>query len=286
MNFRSDRIPELDLLAFADGLLEDDPDRKAAVEIFLRSNPSAREFVHEVRQQNTLIRKICVDQNAGPAPESLRATVWKKRQPWLGANLAKAASLAVALAAAGLLGYLYDEIQPRRPSLSTSFLDTVTLSQNAVSTHPLPLANGTTQAGPHEKKLWLAFPAPDLSSEGYQLVSRKDSTNSQQNVVRLIYRNANAKTVNIFMQPSQNMARSRVEVRKSGNTTKHFMSFGPMTIALTTDAEDLDADRIAHTVENSVQGLRFTKPESTIAASVDGTSNSTPLNLMAPTLEN
>ncbi|MET3602120.1 anti-sigma factor family protein [Martelella mangrovi] len=283
MNSRSDRIQELDLLAYADGLLEDDPERKAAVETFLDSNPSAREFVEEVRRQNDLLRQVCLNHKVEPVPAHLRAAVWN-RQARTGANLARAASLAAALAGAGLLGYFYDELRPHRASLPASFMDTVTLSENFISRHPVSTVTG--QAGPLENRLWLAFPAPDLSSEGYRLVSRVEPTTSQDGVVRLTYQGANGKTLKIFLQPSQDMVRSRTEVQKSGDTIAHFMSVGPMTVALTTDAEDLDAGRIANTVETSIRGLRFSSPDSTIAASVDNPLDSASSDFVAPTIEN
>ncbi|WP_180902478.1 anti-sigma factor family protein [Martelella soudanensis] len=283
MNSRSDRIQELDLLAFADGLLEDDPERKAAVESFLDSNPTAREFVEEVRRQNDLLRQVCLNHKVEPVPAHLRAAVWN-RQARTGASLARAASLAAALAGAGLLGYFYDEFRPHRATLPTAFMNAVTLSENSISPHPVSTV--TAQAGSLENRLWLAFPAPDLSSEGYRLVSRVEPTTPQDGVVRLTYQGANGKTLKIFMQPSQDMVRSRTEVNKSGDTIAHFMSVGPMTVALTTDAEDLDADRIANTVEASIRGLHFTKPESTIAASVDKPLGPASSDFVAPTVEN
>lgn len=270
-------------MAFADGLLEDDPERKAAVVSFLNSNPTALEFVEEVRRQNHLLRQVCLNHKVEPVPAHLRAAVWN-RQARTGANLARAASLAAALAGAGLLGYFYDEFRPDRASLPTAFMNTVTLSENSISPHPVSTV--TAQAGPLENRLWLAFPAPDLSSEGYRLVSRVEPTTSQDGVVRLTYQGANGKTLKIFMQPSQDMVRSRTEVQKSGDTTAHFMSVGPMTVALTTDAEDLDADRIVNTVEASIRGLHFTQPESTIAASVDKPLGPATSDFVAPTVEN
>ncbi|AJY47070.1 anti-sigma factor family protein [Martelella endophytica] len=279
MNDRSDDIREFDLLALADGLLDDDPTRKAEVEAFLRANPAAKAFVEEIREQNALLRLCCRDRQAGPVPERLRDTVWKRR-PRTGAPVLKAAVFAFTLLAAGVVGSRYDEFAAGRASISNSLIEAVS-SGAAAPAGMLSLAAGKVDA--HDKWLWLAFPTPDLSAEGYELISREDTTTGAPGIVRLVYRNAGGETLDVFMQPSGTMEKSRPETRSDGARTARYMTVGPMEVGVTAESGNLDAKGVMKTLEDSIGDMHFAKPASTISASAETTPVS---DLVAPTLEN
>src|SRR3546814_5054695 len=64
-------IGEIDLLAYADGLLDDDPGRKAEVENYLQARPVEASRLRDYTQQNEEIRKLYGLAMAEPVPDRL-----------------------------------------------------------------------------------------------------------------------------------------------------------------------------------------------------------------------
>jgi anti-sigma factor RsiW len=101
-------IDDLDLLAYADGMLDTDPQRKAQVEAHLRANPKTAAYVAELVAQTHALRAAYGPRLSEPVPARLHAALAERSrdavQP-LAAGLRAAAILAL-MAAAGLTGFM------------------------------------------------------------------------------------------------------------------------------------------------------------------------------------
>ena len=68
-------VRAIDLMAYADGLLDADPERKAEVETYLRQHPEEDARVRDYAAQNDAIRRLYRPVLSAPVPERLRAAL-------------------------------------------------------------------------------------------------------------------------------------------------------------------------------------------------------------------
>jgi anti-sigma factor RsiW len=108
-------ITEIDLHAYADGLLDDDPRRKRAVAAFLRGHPDAAERVESYAAQNSEIQRLYAPVLDEPVPARLQAALHRRTGIAQGPWLRVAASVAVIMAAAAS-GWLLGIEQGRAPT--------------------------------------------------------------------------------------------------------------------------------------------------------------------------
>ncbi|MFC6488513.1 anti-sigma factor family protein, partial [Nitratireductor sp. GCM10026969] len=96
------KIREIDLMAYADGLLEGDAARKAAVEAHLAANQADAARVHAIMCDNAAIRALYAAELERPTPAHLLRAVRepRRRKRYFSAE-AIAAGLALAFLAAG-----------------------------------------------------------------------------------------------------------------------------------------------------------------------------------------
>src|SRR3546814_15160631 len=105
-------IGEIDLLAYADGLLDDDPGRKAEVENYLQARPVEASRLRDYTQQNEEIRKLYGLAMAEPVPDRLHAVLFRRPGRILH-HAARAALAASLLMAAGFAGWAVGKNEPR-----------------------------------------------------------------------------------------------------------------------------------------------------------------------------
>jgi anti-sigma factor RsiW len=108
-------ITEIDLHAYADGLLDGDPRRKRAVAAFLCAHPDAAQRVESYAAQNREIQRLYAPVLDEPLPARLRAALHRRTGIAQGPWLRIAASVAVLMAAAAG-GWLLGVEQGRAPA--------------------------------------------------------------------------------------------------------------------------------------------------------------------------
>jgi len=100
-----DRKPsELDLLAYADGFLDDDPGRKAEIERYLAEDPETAARLRDYAAQNEEIRAAFAHRLEEAVPERHHRLFDEppRRSPH---GLVQAAAAVVAVLCAGLVGW-------------------------------------------------------------------------------------------------------------------------------------------------------------------------------------
>ncbi len=101
-------IDDLDLLAYVDGMLDTDPQRKAQVEAHLSANPETAAHVAELVAQTNALRAAYGPRLSEPVPDRLQAALDVRSRDaaqTLAAGLRAAAILAL-MVAAGLTGFM------------------------------------------------------------------------------------------------------------------------------------------------------------------------------------
>lgn len=113
MSDRFREIGELDVLAYADGLLDGDAVRKAAVEAYLADHPDLAEDVAVHRRQNDEIRRRFESKLAEPVPDRLYAALSGDRSGGAWKAASRVAAVAALALLAGFSGWLLGDVTDR-----------------------------------------------------------------------------------------------------------------------------------------------------------------------------
>lgn len=270
-------ISDRDLMAYADGLLEGDPAWKAAVERVLASDPQARTYVAEIRAQNDEIETLYANALGEPVPDRLLEVLSREPQPWhQHAFRAAAVVTLVALAAGG--GWMYGQTGSGSDWQPEQFAQSAALRHSAAVTDETgATATTATDMKPiGEPFAWLnqnislEIEAPDLSTEGFALIGKEKIGSRENPAVRLIYRDADATVLNLFLRPRWEEHGERMQRMEADGVTVHYWLDGPLAFALTTDAGSRRADRVAEAIHRSMGRTRLAdQPPATALQSHD-----------------
>ena len=169
-------IHEIDLLAYADGLLGMDPGRKAEVEAYLQKHPKVAVRVRDYTEQNDEIRRLYSPILAEPVPERLQAILANRPRRLVG-QVARAALAASLLLAAGFTGWWIGKSGQPDPWQGQDFV------AQALTTYvrPSPASDSIPDLalqGANQPFDWLAqqltmpLQPPDLTPQGFRLIDK------------------------------------------------------------------------------------------------------------------
>lgn len=256
-------IREIDLMAYADGLLEGDAARKAAVEAYMAANPAEAARVQAIIQDNQAIRELYAGELARPLPKRLACAVREPAGSRRHAPAAVAAALMLAFLAVGS-GWLAGQRSDGAATVSQELLRDMARhhvensTQTAMGATASRAANGALLSSPSDNVM-VEIPLPDLSAHGFELADQQRITVKGQEMVRLVYRSPDA-TINLFMRLRQDANRARLRHMRAGDLAVHYWSSGPLAYALTVTSTDGEAAGIAETVRRAVGHGRFIDP--------------------------
>lgn len=265
MTRRYEPIGELDLNAYADGLLESDAARRAEIEHYLASNAGAAAHVAEIEAQNREIREAYGGALAQPVPERVMGALMqgnksRGRHP-LAASVA-VALLGAALGAGWLAGQRADTDEW---ALEEFARDAATQHQARPTTGGVQSA-GASSAPATEPMAWLnqrialEIKAPDLSAEGFDLIAKATVGPSDDRRVQLVYQDDEGSMLNLFLRPRWEEHSSAINVVESDGVAVHYWLDGPLAFALTSNARGTDAERLARAVHEAVERTRLADP--------------------------
>lgn len=265
----TDGVHEIDLMAYADGLLEGDPARRALVERHLRANPDDAAYVEEIAAQNAELREYYASVLARPVPARITAALERDRRPLRRTARATGVAALLLLAAAG--GWLIGSSGREAGGWTMAeFIRRAATYEAAASTDAVSLPGQEAAATPQplgwlNQKIALELEAPDLEEEGFMLVAKERIGDASDAMVRLLYRSGGGETVSLFLRPRWEGGDRRVERAEAGGITVLYWLDGPLAFALTTNAPTTDAETLAGRIHASVERARLKRQAPTEA---------------------
>jgi len=201
-------VRDIDLMAYADGLLDADPKRKAEVEIHLRQHPEEAARVRDYVAQNEGIRRIYDLMLTEPVPERLW-NVLESRREWAMGPVARAAIAAGVILVAGFMGWMIGQRgQSDRWPLQDFIEQTLmtyerpSLVSNDGSEHTIDQTMETTSQPLDWLSYRIAMPLhpPDLTSEGFTLVQNHLVSGNGPQVAQATYAAAGGRRLSLFLR--------------------------------------------------------------------------------------
>lgn len=242
-------ITEIDLLSYADGLLENDPDRKRAVEIFLSSHPADAARVEDIAAQNRAIRQLYGPIADEPLPERLLELLYGTQRRARSGWRRVAASIAVLLATAAggwFLGLEYT----RTPTQAQIFVDeAMTLHRQMpkgertasplASSEPSPLRPETDTP---------TFDPPDLSALGYGFQGTRIVEKNRHRLLQLTYLSPNGGRLSLFLRNRWPREEDRIALSRQGDLSMAYWLDGPLLYGAVGNDGETDVSAIAEAV--------------------------------------
>lgn len=253
-------VTELDLMAYADGLLDPYPARKAEVEAYLNRHPDVARRIRDYAEQNEEIRAAYGGVLEQPVPARFYRILERRRGSGT-TTAARAAMAAVLLVATGFGGWLAGTIgAPDGRSIQTAFDDAIANYLGA----PSGMRPGitTAQAGPERPLDWLAdelsvrLQIPDLSPHGFVLADKRLVSGNGHRVVRLDYDGHDGARLTLFVAPRWSEGAAEIEFAERDGVTLAYWANGPLVYAL---ASDIDRPRMATLTSTIHDSMRSAK---------------------------
>jgi anti-sigma factor RsiW len=238
MSGRQTRDAEADfeLLAWADGRLDTDPARLAALHDRLARDPEAAARARAWRAQTVALREAFGALPPSPMPERHRAALRQRPVRPSRLTAAVAASALLMLGAAG--GWLAARATFTATGGEDAFLE-ATLSAATAKTADAPTATAQSLRAvppgtPGPSGLALSLPGPDLSTLGLRLTDVAITGGTGQPLTRLTYADAMGETVTLFLRPRPHGTGRKIGLAERDGLTLAHWEDGPFASALAT----------------------------------------------------
>ncbi|SFE70341.1 anti-sigma factor family protein [Roseivivax sediminis] len=280
-----DNIEELDLLALADGFLDHDPARKAEVEALVESDNQASLRLKDYRAQTAALRAAHSGIIAEAVPERFSRLIEEndeRSRPWFRRAVA---SVLISTAA---LGGWWAGSQREVDSSGQALLDE---SYRQFTAHPPEHANSPltpTSSGAQHAIGWLQedvairLSAPDLSSEGFQLIDKRAVHDKDARIVALDYVAQDGRSFTLFLAPRwEDRPGTIVEDERYGVALSYWHD-GPLASSIATRLPKAEARHLAETVRSEMRNE--TSPPATLEPDFKSLGTQTK-GIMADTLD-
>jgi anti-sigma factor RsiW len=236
MTDRHHSIREIDLLAYADGLFDTDPGRKAEVEAYLREHPEEAAKVRDYADQNDKIRRLYDPVLAEPVPERLKAVVENHPGVVLG-HVARTAIVASLLLAAGFIGWMIGKSGQADPWPVQDFVE------QAMTTYWRPQlasdsrTNRTLEKAPQplpglSPQSSLPFHPPDLSQQGFTLVDNYLTMANDPQTAQVTYADPHGRRFSLFLRTLWREESPQFHFTENEGVTMVYWLEGPLAYAL------------------------------------------------------
>ena len=197
-------IHEIDLLAYADGLLDLDPGRKAEVEAYLQKHPKEAARVRNYAEQNDEIRRLYGSILAEPVPERLQAILANRPRRLIG-HVARAAIAASLLLAAGFTGWLIGKSGQPDAWQVQDFVEhamTTYLRPSPASDFSLDMAMQGANQPFHwlSQQITMPLQPPDLTPQGFTLIDQHVLTANGPQTAQVTYVAPGRRRLSLFLR--------------------------------------------------------------------------------------
>jgi anti-sigma factor RsiW len=250
-------IHEIDLLAYADGLLDVDSGRKAEVEAYLRKHPKEAARVRDYADQNDAIRRLYGSVLAEPVPERLQATLEKCPRRLLG-PVARAAIVASVLLAVGFMGWLIGKSGQPDPRLVQDFVaQAMTMYRRPYLTSD----SSTDRAlqGANQPFNWLSqqiavqLQPPDLTQQGFTMVDKHLITVNGPQTAQVTYAAPDGRRLSLFLRTRWQEEAPQFHFAENDGVTMVYWLDGPLVWALVGQLDRQEMSAVVTTVRQSMR---------------------------------
>lgn len=247
------RVTELDLLAYADGLLDTDTQRKAEVERYLERRPEDAARVKAYLRQNAEIRRAYAASMQSSVPERLYATLYRAPGRGPGAFAKTAALIGLALFA-GYAGWLIGREDHSTERHVRAFIQQ-TIAAHVSAARPSPgarLAQGQVLQPIHTLPGEVPFEVrlPDLSAHGYALTDKRVIGSEGRQVLEVSYVRQDGDRVSLFIRTRWQDDSREIRLEHDDAAAVAYWTDGPFMYGL---AANLDRTEL-HTLAVSARG--------------------------------
>lgn len=249
------RADDLDLLAYADGLLDGDRAAREEVEGALRSSPEEMERARAFRRQTEDLRSAYAGRAAEPVPERLRA-VLDPRPSTAPATALKAAAALVLALGTGVGGWWVgsrdDDGWSAAEFVEDSYAQFTAAGAAAPQVETSAAGPGAATGAPTAAEFSVRLAAPDLSEMGYGLVDRRSVPTGGAEMIRLDYAAADGRAFSLFMAPRWEMPRSGItQAERNGVSLAHWLE-GPLAATVITRMPPAETHRLAESLRHRI----------------------------------
>ncbi|MGS4947141.1 anti-sigma factor family protein [Meridianimarinicoccus sp. RP-17] len=253
-------IDELDLLALADGVFDDDPARKAELESAVADSPRAAAQLADYRAQTAALRAAYAGVLAEPVPERHYAAL-DGADKGRARPMMRRAAAGLLIVAAGMGGWLIgngDDDPIRQALLDESYRQFQLHGSNEAN------AASTVAAGSAinwaDEGVAMRLSAPDLSSQGFTIVEKRGVRIGKDQIVALKYMSQDGRAFSLFLTPRwANRPGPIVEQERDGVALAYWHD-GPLASSIATTLPQDQARHLARTVRDAMREDAATPP--------------------------
>lgn len=295
MNQSREPITEIDLLAYADGGLNGDPQRQAEVEQYLRDNPEMSARVTAFVRQNDEIRALYDPVLNEPVPDRLRAALDPVARTWLP-GLVRGAVAATVLLATGAAGWhlgrnstdaviwqrdavVHSALHSYRQSMNTAALgdDPAEPVYDDVPSLQFPTSAEIDRLGPQtdlpvqtdtgsRSTSWISghvalqMRLPDLSQDGFHMIDNQTIETDNGNAIRVSYRNDQGQKLVLMLHPRWRTGVSDIEIDDRQGISVASWADGPLAYGLASDGGAQQIFDMARRIRDAMREPGTSKP--------------------------
>jgi len=250
-------IHEIDLLAYADGLLDMDPGRKAEVEAYLQKHPKEAARGRDYAEQNDEIRRLYGSILAEPVPERLQAILENHPRRLVG-HVTRAALAASLLLAAGFTGWWIGKSGQPDPWQVQDFV------AQALTTYlqPSPASDSIPDLalqGANQPFNWLSqqitmpLQPPDLTPQGFTLIDKHLMTANGPQTAQVTYAASGGRRLSLFLRTRWQEEAPQFHFAENEGVTMVYWLDGPLVYALVGHLDRQEMFAVVQAVRRSMR---------------------------------
>jgi anti-sigma factor RsiW len=262
-------VRDIDLMAYADGLLDADPKRKAEVETYLRQHPEEGARVRDYAAQNNAIRRLYSPVLSEPVPERLQA-VLDDRRGWALGSVARAAIASGLILLAGFTGWVIGQRGQSEPWPMHAFVDQMLMADE----QPYLISSSDSDRDLNQAmeertqpldwlshQIAVSLQLPDLTSQGFTLVEKRLVAANGPQAVQVIYATSSGRRLSLFLRTRWQDETPQFRFAEKDGVTMAYWLEGPLAYAL---AGQLDRQEMVEVVQTLRTSMRH-QPQGTLS---------------------
>lgn len=254
-------LNELELLAYADGLLDTDPARKASVERRLEASPADAERVRIHQAQNLALRRAYDARIDDPVPARFYGALEiRRRTP----RFVRAAAAVVMVAAVGVAGWMLGSREGETNWSAEEFIEQSYVSYSGSRPGGESVDTGRSANASAlqwlSQRISLSLKVPDMSAEGYVLTDRRTVTVDGGQFVRLSYKATDGRIFDLILQPRWEASDPGVRVAQRRDVSLAYWFDGPLAHAVVSNLPPVEARKLAIAVRDAMHDPDTSKP--------------------------